>query len=313
MRLRKDHYQGDGDYPCRRETNALVLSGGGVHGLHILGALERFAYYPDNSRGPLLNGIRRIVGTSVGYLIGMLLSAGYEPIEIMASVASSDLTKRLSDSVDFAGAFTGDGVLSFSLIRDHLASMLHKKGFREDVTLAELKRASGVRLEASAYCLSTQKLRFFSSESDPEMKCLDLARLACSVPVLFDPGSYEGMAYIDGAVLENFPISRAEPGDVVFGVRIMTDNNVEMSSAPFWTRNTSLGQTAMKLFNIFAGIASQLQNAHRREKSLANSIVLEIHCQSEGTLQFSGINGGECMRRFMLGFSDCSMHLKKHD
>ena len=296
-----------------RGVDTLVLSGGGVHGLRILGALERFAYYPNASRGVVLEGVRRILGTSVGYVIGLLLCAGYEPAEIMASVACSGLTRKLADSVDIAGAFTEDGVLSFAPVREYLVRMLLRKGFRGDVTLSSLQRASNVSLETSAYCLSAQKLRFFSVESDPGMACVDLARLACSVPVMFNPGNYEGKEYIDGAVLENFPICRVRSGDSAFGVRIVSDGNAEPPTALPWSRGTSMGRKIIHFFNLFTGIASQLQDEGPSGKRPFDSIVVKICTRPEETLQFAGIDRSECIRRFTQGFTECSLHLKKND
>src|SRR5688572_9657364 len=61
---------------------ALVLSGGGSHGLAHAGVfvgLEELGYDPDI-----------VVGTSMGAVVGALSAAGYEPREIEARIAAID-------------------------------------------------------------------------------------------------------------------------------------------------------------------------------------------------------------------------------
>ena len=68
----------------------LVLSGGGVKGILMLGAIQ---YMIDNR---LLEKTTTYIGTSVGAMIGYLLAIGYTPIEIVAYLCnhgnSSELT-----------------------------------------------------------------------------------------------------------------------------------------------------------------------------------------------------------------------------
>ena len=75
------------------EYNTLVLSGGGIKGLLILGALQ---YLYETGKLQKKN-IRKYIGTSIGAIINVLLIIGYEPKEIVAHIVKS----RFFDDIKF--------------------------------------------------------------------------------------------------------------------------------------------------------------------------------------------------------------------
>ena len=58
------------------EYTKMVISGGGINGIAIVGAVSEFAKHND------IGKIKEIIGVSVGSIIALLVSIGYEMEEI---------------------------------------------------------------------------------------------------------------------------------------------------------------------------------------------------------------------------------------
>src|SRR5271156_5786165 len=100
--------------------DTLVLSGGGIKGLAILGALH---YVHDQLK--VFTNFKNYVGTSIGSIICYLLIIGYTPLELLLYFFSTRFDEDLTfNMINF---FKGDGAVSFSLIETHLITLTKNK------------------------------------------------------------------------------------------------------------------------------------------------------------------------------------------
>lgn len=156
----------------------IALSGGGVKGLchaGVLKALEELGIKPDI-----------ISGVSSGALVGALYSDGYSPDEIAVcfeEISFRNMTKiRLPDG----------GFFKTDIFQKFLTKKLRAKTFEElhiplRVVTTNLDKGHSVT---------------FSSG-----QLIDPIVASCSIPVLFSPKIINGVHYVDGGVLKNFPVS----------------------------------------------------------------------------------------------------------
>ncbi len=155
----------------------LVLSGGGIRGIAHLGVLQALTEA----------GITfcKISGTSAGSIVGSLYAQGMQPYDILQIFLKTKLYRFLRP------AFTHPGLLSLDHTRALFLEHLPHDSFEG------LK----IPLVIAATNFSEGKLRYFSSG-----KLIDVVLASCSIPGVFKPVIIEGKMFVDGGVLDNFPI-----------------------------------------------------------------------------------------------------------
>jgi len=160
----------------------IVLSGGGARGFAhagILKALNDFDIYPDV-----------ISGVSAGAIVGALYADGHSPDEIYELFSSNkSFYKYVKLILPRQGIFKTKG------LRENLADGLSVKRFEE----------LQIPLVVAATNLNRAKVTYFSSG-----ELLDRILASAAIPVLFTPVKIEDEWYVDGGVLDNFPLSPIE-------------------------------------------------------------------------------------------------------
>jgi NTE family protein len=158
-----------------------VLSGGGARGFAHLGFLEAMneaGIFPDV-----------ISGTSSGALAGVLYADGYSPKEILGFM-------NTGSRYDFMRpAIPRDGLLQINGIIKILRANLHAKSFNE------LK----IPLYVTATDINNGKAVYFS-----EGELLEKVVASASIPVLYPPVKIGDFNYVDGGILDNFPVRPIE-------------------------------------------------------------------------------------------------------
>lgn len=181
--------------------DALVLSGGGVRGTYILGAVHEF------QRAGLLRGVRTVAGTSVGAVIAALLALDPQ----------RDLWKVLRDHVldhtyvpDMDISNLGPprfGLDGGSGLKEWLVEVLGGPA-AANLTLGQVQRAHGIDVVVCATNLNARKPVYFSALTHPDVRLLHVLHASCAIPLYFSAVRmpHDGCLYVDGAVADNWPI-----------------------------------------------------------------------------------------------------------
>lgn len=191
--------------------DTLVLSGGGIKGFHLLGAVQAAI---DMKR---LENIKTYIGTSVGALISYLLAIGYTPIEIMICLHLNKWLEELQ-SYNFTGVINGDGIVKFSTIYEALEKLtIEKLGYY--LTLGKLKEKLGKTLICVTYNTTTCQTEYLGPDNYPDLPCLVALRMSANIPLVFERFKYMDNYYIDGGISDNFAITKAEEyGENILGI-----------------------------------------------------------------------------------------------
>jgi len=155
----------------------LALSGGGIRGVSHLGVMQALTDH----------GIEfsHISGTSAGAIAASFFAAGYAPKEVLQIIKETKLLKLLRPSIGSAG------LISILRARFLFARYIPHNSFKK----------LNLHVTISSVDLGEGKLVYFT---DGE---LDLAILAsCCLPGIFKPIIINGHMYIDGGILNNFPV-----------------------------------------------------------------------------------------------------------
>lgn len=155
----------------------IVLSGGGIRGIAHLGVLKAF----------INAGIQfsHISGTSAGAIAGAFYAAGIDPEEGLNIFIKTKLLRFIRPAVGALG-----------LINIENTSNLLKEYFPED-KIENLK----IPLTIAATNFSEGKLVYFTK--GPLIRAIQAS--SC-IPGIFRPIMIEDQMYVDGGILNNFPV-----------------------------------------------------------------------------------------------------------
>lgn len=187
----------------------LVFEGGGVKGIAYVGAMEVL-----NEKG-FLPHIERVGGASAGAINAILIGLNYSLDETKEILWGLDFKNFMDDSwgiirdtnrlINEFGWYKGD------FFRDWIGEIIKAKTGNSDSTFHEVYKQKTKRKFKDLYFMGTNlSTRFgevFSHEHTPRMCVADAVRISMSIPLFFAAKrSLRGDAYVDGGVLDNYPI-----------------------------------------------------------------------------------------------------------
>jgi predicted acylesterase/phospholipase RssA len=199
--------------------DCLVLSGGGVKGFFLLGAIQ--ACIEKNC----LEKIHTYIGSSVGAMISYLLVLGYTPIELIVAIHVNKWLDKLQ-GMNIGALLRNTGVISFTPLHEALEKLTIDKTGRY-FTLAQLREKTGKTLVCAAYNMTSCEIEYLHPDTHPDLPCLAAIRMSCNIPIVFDRFKYTNSFYIDGGIVDNFPVLQAlKYGKKILGVSL----NIQINS-----------------------------------------------------------------------------------
>jgi len=155
----------------------IVLSGGGIRGIAHLGVLKA-----------LINaGVKfsHISGTSAGSIVGAFYAAGIDPEEALEIFIKTSLLRFIRPAVGSLGLI---GI-------EHTSQLL--KAYFPDDSMESLK----IPLTIAVTNFSEAKLEYITK--GPIIKAI---QASCCLPGIFRPIMIGDQMYMDGGILNNFPV-----------------------------------------------------------------------------------------------------------
>jgi len=186
-----------------RHYQNMAIEGGGVLGIAYLGALKEL--FADGS----IDAFDCFAGSSAGSLIAILLACGADYDFMYNTIWDFDISK-LKDRTWFGediirfvskfGFYKGDRLMQF--IEDTLFRLI---GIRNP-TFSQIMSLTGNKLVITGANVSRNTVEYFTPGTHPDMSAALAVRISCSIPYFFKPVKLEGDYYVDGGVLDNYPI-----------------------------------------------------------------------------------------------------------
>ena len=98
------------------------------------------------------------------------------------------------------------GFFDDAFFRRSLENVFHSKDITLDITLKEFYEFSNIELHMFTIRISDFKTIDYSYKTHPDMKLLHAIYHTCTIPYLFKPHWYNNDYYIDGGLLNNYPV-----------------------------------------------------------------------------------------------------------
>ena len=186
------------------QPTTLVLGPGGVKGFLEVGALIALEFFL------LLKDVKRVVGVSVGAVVGLLLAVGYSPGEISKLALDADLARevfvvRRPSGGKGGGLFSQGGLFSRDGIRAFLTRLVEGRLGRVP-TLGELRRQGKLELVVVATSVERCEPVYLTGDTAPNISCIEAVMMSINIPLIFEYYELGGERYADGALTDPLPI-----------------------------------------------------------------------------------------------------------
>jgi len=176
----------------KKYKTGLVLSGGGTRGFAhkgVLKALNEKGIFPDV-----------IAGTSAGAIAAVLYADGHTPDEIMSFFKDKELLKYIEIILPKTGLVKMTGIIKL------MTKYLRAKTF-EELKIPVHIAACNINTGLTEYCSKGDLIKPLIASA--------------SIPVLFSPVKINEHYYVDGGVMDNFPIETIEKdAEKIIGVYV---------------------------------------------------------------------------------------------
>jgi predicted acylesterase/phospholipase RssA len=180
----------------------LVISSGGVNILCLLGSLK---YLNENN---LLNNTKCFFGVSAGAILCTMLALDYTIDEMKEFFINFNLLKFVGE-YDITNFINNYG-FSFGESRDIIGQsiIIYKLGEQnKDYTFKQLYNDTKKELNIFATCVEDNTLWQFSHNSNENVPIWKAMASSCNLPFIFTPVHINNKTFIDGALINDFPMN----------------------------------------------------------------------------------------------------------
>lgn len=191
---------------CSTMLDTLVLSGGAQYAAAFIGV---FRYLEHTGLRP---GIRRIIGSSAGAILGLLFVLGLTSDEMVSWISHLVEQERLNQisldgALDFIETF---GIDKGDNITAAITSTLQKYGpalqlTKQHITLHQLMQTTQVELIICTLNVSSKQFEYLSGPSAPNLALTTAIRMSTAIPLLYAPVLHAGSLYVDPLFGRNLP------------------------------------------------------------------------------------------------------------
>lgn len=225
----------------------LVISGGGVK---MIGALGAIKYLEEKKQ---LVNVKQYFSTSAGSILSLMLVLGFTSGEIIKFIETFDLKKIFEVNTD--NLFTTFNVCSsakfekviklfinFKLSKPALSGLgtdtstetafCHIDTNFGNITMEELYAITGKVLTITSVCVEKRAPVYMSYKTFPKIPVWKAVLASSSIPLIFKPVEWEGLHYVDGGLVDNFPLLRINPLEIPWTLGIQCSVDLESNFVP---------------------------------------------------------------------------------
>jgi len=242
----------------------LVLSGGGTRGFAHLGAIKALEE----------NGIKPdiISGVSAGSIVGALYADGQDADKALKALISKNL-------------------LGFLRLMFPKAGLIKMTGFERTLRKTlQAKRFEDLNIPLIVHAVNINKVEYTRFDKGDLIQAI---KASSSIPVIFPPVKIDGYQYLDGGIVNNFPVEPlVDVCDTIIGI------NVNPLGEEFNINN--LKTIAIRSFHL-----SMRNHADSRKDKC------DIYIEPEGLQKFGFLDLSSAEKIFEIGYKKTLEVLKK--
>jgi len=251
----------------------IVINGGGPTGFLSYGALKCIF---ENDFVDMKN-IKSIYGTSVGAIIGVILTLDYD-----WNTLDDYFIKRPWEKVfkiepeNFFEMYQSKGLFQFNMVSEILKPLLTAKDLSDGITLREFYEYNKIEHHFFTVEMNSFKKIDLNYKTHPDLSLITALEMSSAVPVLFKPVIIEDKCYIDGGLFDNYPINECLHNEKC------TDDQI-LGICNKWTHGDVVIENNMNLFQYLQASLEQIvKYVQRLDKAV--KIRYEVKCLCDKNL-----------------------------
>lgn len=258
-----------------KKITSLCLAGAFNRGICYIGSLKKLE---ESS----LIDLKKVVSVSIGSLISIGIIIGYTPDEMYKLIVEKD-TKEFMDISILKG--NGGGVLKGEIYRRWVHNTIFQKlisnkwinDINDLFTLKDLYNRTNIDAIITTTCIYSENSEFnegvvyLNHSTHPDIPITTAVNASMSFPFIFPPVEYKNAYFVDGGVLNNFPIEKIDKDGL--GIRPLHKplNGLECTKNPISYVN--------KVFELMSKHSEAL-------KGIEYDNVLNIECENFNSVEF---------------------------
>jgi NTE family protein len=244
----------------------LVFSGGSIKGIAFLGALQVLLEHKI-----INSNIKGYAGTSAGSIIASLLAIGLSYDQIQKYMTDLDISKIPDDKIGFIrdteNFINNYGVCKGNYLYKYLGNIIKTKCGDKNYTIKQLFDNTGIKLVIPVTDMNKKETVYLHPhnliDAYKNIPIRLAVRMSTSVPFMFEPIKYNNSLFVDGGVIDNYPINvfdgeeselgsldqclgLCKPNDKVLGLKLIT--KIEPNE---WTEITSVTNFGLQIIDLF--------------------------------------------------------------
>jgi predicted acylesterase/phospholipase RssA len=251
----------------------IVINGGGPTGFLSYGALKHLFEMEFIKR----DEIKTIYGTSVGAIIGVIISLKYD-----WKTLDDYFIKRPWEKVfkiepeHFFDMYRSKGLFQFSVVNEILKPLLTANDLSEYITLREFYEYSKIEHHFFTVEMNSFKKIDINYKTHPELSLITALEMSSAVPILFKPIILDDKCYIDGGLFDNYPINECLTNEKCTDEQILGIRNK-------WSHQNIVIDDNMNLFQYLQASLEQIVK-YVQSKDAAVTIRYEVKCLCDQNL-----------------------------
>ena len=264
----------------------LVICGGGQTLFRVLGALN----YLEKKEYWSLKDITSIYGTSSGAIFGAMLCLKYDHATLENYLLNRPWHEAFPIKMNqLLNAYTKKVIFDHATVETAFKPLLSAKDLPLTVTLKELYEYSNIELHLYTLEINQFVMVDMSYKTHPDIPLTRAVAMSSAVPGAFAPWCDETGCYVDGGVLDNYPlhfcIRDGRDVNEIFGIKFNYVDEPEPSANE--SSHNVLGKDS-NIFDFLIGFFSKVlheMSTENKQPPIPNELICDSSFMTFDTLK----------------------------
>ena len=245
----------------------LVINGGGPTGWMTYGAIK----YLFEKEFLHMDNLKSIYGTSAGAILGaiFLLKHEWQTLDDYFLKRPWDKVFKIEPN-NFFEMYYKKGLFQFSMVEEILIPLMTAKDLSKDITLKEFYENTNIDFHCFTVEINSFEKVDLSHKTHPDLSLIKALEMTSAVPILFSPVIDGDKCYIDGGLLDNYPVNECLKNEKCDETEILGIRNR-------WNTDDVIINNEMNFFQYLQSSFGQIVKFIQKS-NVSKSIRFELKC-----------------------------------
>lgn len=227
--------------------DTFCIGGGAIKAFSFVGVLK---YIIENK---LIIHFKKFIGVSAGSMYSFLFIIGYNIYEIEEFILNFNF-KKIFPEINVENLLFYYGLKDNTQVKTLLILFLKKKYNITDITFKQLYDKTNIHFQVGVSNFSYNQFELWDYINHPNTSVIKAITISTNIPIIFKPIKFNNQLYLDGGILNNFPIDKVLPSEykntICIGTSIKHVNNTDF---------TNIFDYIIRIFNSYSNIRDNKQ------------------------------------------------------